>query len=205
MTSCTRPALVLVLTLAAAACGGAGEPAGGDAAAKSPAEPPEASAAADNPCAILSAAEVSTILGVKVGEPEAEDAQTCRYPFDKPAKAPGSGQGIAGELKAPANDREAEEMAKSLASAFASGPPQLVVQVDRTDAATTIAATRMTASMTGGFEQLSDIGDEAWLGPMASTLTFRKGDVAVTLDLRMVPDGRDKGQQLAKLIASRLP
>ncbi len=201
MTSCTRPTFVLVLALAAAACGGGGKPAAGETGAAAPA----ARSGGDDPCSIVSAQEVGSILGVKVGEPEAEDAQTCRYPFDKPAKAPGSGQGIAGELKAPANDREAEEMAKSLASAFASGPPQLVVQVDRTDAATTIAATRMAASMTGGFEQLLDIGDEAWLGPMASTLTFKKGAVAVTLDLRTVPDARDKGQQLAKLIASRLP
>ncbi len=55
-----------------------------------------------------------------------------------------------------------------------------------------------------GFEKLTGIGDEAWLGPMASILVFSKGDVGIELDLRMVPGGRNRGIRLARLIAGRL-
>ena len=60
------------------------------------------------------------------------------------------------------------------------------------------------SEMENAFEKLPGIGDEAWLGPMASTLVFSKGDVGVELDLRMLPKGRERGIRIAKLIASRL-
>jgi hypothetical protein len=76
------------------------------------------------------------------------------------------------------------------------------------DGPTAVTATRMASKLFGGdagFEKLSGIGDEAWLGPLASMLVFSKGKVGVEIDLRTVPDGREKGIRLAKLIASRLP
>jgi hypothetical protein len=56
-----------------------------------------------------------------------------------------------------------------------------------------------------GFQKLQGIGDEAWLGPMASMLVFSKGKIGVEIDLRLIPDGKEKRIRLAKLIASRLP
>jgi hypothetical protein len=72
-----------------------------------------------------------------------------------------------------------------------------------------ILATRMAgrvlgAEMKDAFRKLEGIGDEAWLGPLASTLVFAKGEVGVELDLRMLPNGEERGTRLAKLIASRI-
>jgi len=43
----------------------------------------------------------------------------------------------------------------------------------------------MTSKLFGGdagFEKLQGIGDEAWLGPMASMLVFSKGKVGIEID-----------------------
>jgi hypothetical protein len=55
-----------------------------------------------------------------------------------------------------------------------------------------------------GFERLTGIGDEAWLAPMASLLVVLQGDASVDFDLRLVPDAREKGIRLARLVASGL-
>ena len=210
MNAHRRRALLVVPWLAAVACGPRAEPARGDtaaagSAAHAPAAAPAVTVRRDNPCSVLLPQEVESILGVPVIMREVVDEVTCRFPFEVPSDKPASGSAARpGEAQETGDAREARAIAKSLASAYAGGQPQLVVKVYFKDADTTLAATRMANSLMGGFEALPDIGDEAWLGPMASTLVFRKGDVAVELDLRMVPDARDKGIRLAKLIASRL-
>ncbi len=55
-----------------------------------------------------------------------------------------------------------------------------------------------------GFQQVAGIGDEAYVGPMGSTLMFRKGDVMVNLDLRMVGNNVDAAKVIAQKIAARL-
>jgi hypothetical protein len=128
----------------------------------------------DNPCSVLLPSEVADILGVPIALRDIVDDVTCHFDYEKPD---------------------------------ADGPEYFEMKVHFTGGQTAILATRMASRMLGGdagFEKLSGIGDEAWLGPMASTLVFVKGDVGVELDLRMVPDGRAKGVRLATLIASRL-
>jgi hypothetical protein len=56
----------------------------------------------------------------------------------------------------------------------------------------------------GGFQQVAGIGDEAYVGPMGSTLMFRKGDVMVNIDLRMVGNNVDAAKVVAQKIAARL-
>ena len=135
-----------------------------------------------NPCSVLLPNEVGQILGVPIALREIVDESTCAYPFD--VTAPTSGAAPAGV------------------------PPQLTITVHWDDGPTAVTATRMASKLFGGdagFEKLSGIGDEAWLGPLASMLVFSKGKTGIEIDLRMIPDGREKGIRLAKLIASRLP
>lgn len=135
-----------------------------------------------NPCSVLLPTEVGQILGVPITMREIVDESTCSFPFDAPAPAKNP---LAG-----------------------GGDPQLVITIHWDDGPTAVAATRMTSKLFGGdagFEKLQGIGDEAWLGPLASMLVFSKGKIGVEIDLRLIPDGKEKGIRLAKLIASRLP
>lgn len=56
----------------------------------------------------------------------------------------------------------------------------------------------------GGFQQVPGIGDEAYVGPMGSSLMFRKGDIMVNLDLRMAGNNVDAAKAIAQKIAARL-
>jgi hypothetical protein len=56
----------------------------------------------------------------------------------------------------------------------------------------------------GGFQSVAGIGDEAYAGPMGSTLMFRKGDVMVNIDLRMVGNNVDAAKVIAQKILARL-
>lgn len=135
-----------------------------------------------NPCSMLLPNEVGQILGVPITMREIVDDSTCSFPFDAPASAKNPLTG--------------------------GGDPQLVITIHWDDGPTAVAATRMASKMLGGdagFQKLQGIGDEAWLGPLASLLVFSKGKIGVEIDLRLIPDGKEKGIRLAKLIASRLP
>jgi hypothetical protein len=128
--------------------------------------------------------EVGEILGVKIAMREIVDESTCSFPFDTAAATSGA-------APVPAGD-----------------PPQLTITVHWDDGPTAVMATRMASKLFGGdagFEKLTGIGDEAWFGPLASMLVFSKGKMGIEIDLRLIPDGREKGIRLAKLIASRLP
>lgn len=176
--------LTLAACAAMAACGGgsnrpAEAGAATAAAAVATASTPQGAAARvtvkrDNPCSVLLPNEVGDVLGVAISMREVVDETTCHFPYDKPEK---------------------------------DGPTLFAVEVHFEDGGTVVTAARMAGRALGGdagFERLEGIGDEAWLGPLASMLVFVKSGVGVELDLRLVPDGREKGIRLAKLIASRL-
>jgi len=62
-------------------------------------------------------------------------------------------------------------------------------------------------SITGGmdtFTSLPGVGDEAYIEPMGSGVMMRKGDVMVTIDLRMAGQNADAGKQIAAIVAGRL-
>ena len=56
----------------------------------------------------------------------------------------------------------------------------------------------------GGFQQATGIGDEAYVGPMGSTLMFRKGDVMVNIHLRMAGNNVEAAKVIAQKIVARL-
>ena len=66
------------------------------------------------------------------------------------------------------------------------------------------AAFKGVAGGVAGFQPVAGLGDEAYLGPMGSTLMFRKGDVMVTLDLRMIGNNAEAAKTIAQKIAARL-
>jgi hypothetical protein len=53
-------------------------------------------------------------------------------------------------------------------------------------------------------EEVKGVGDEAVSGPLLSLFTFRKDDVSVQLDARLLPGGRDAQIAIAKRIISKL-
>lgn len=56
----------------------------------------------------------------------------------------------------------------------------------------------------GGFQTVAGIGDEAYVGPMGSSLMFRKGDVMVNLDLRAAGNNVEGAKVIAQKIAAKL-
>jgi len=199
-----RVHVVSVLTAAVVigSCGAPGDanPPGAAAAVDAAAAPPQAGRVPaavfkkGNPCSMLLPNEVGQILGVSISMREIVDDSTCSFPFEPPA--------------APAGGASAAAGAKSMGAAMAGAESQLTITVHWEDGPAAVTATRMASKLFGGdagFEKLPGIGDEAWLGPMASMLVFSKGKTGIEIDLRMIPDAREKGIRLAKLIASRLP
>lgn len=172
----------LLLVAAAMQCGGSDD----QQQAQSPqstatSQTAEVKVSRDNPCSVLFPTEVGEILGVESSLREIMDEETCRFHLD-----PG------------ASGTETSE----------EGETFVEVKVHWTDGPTAIAVARTAGQLLGGessgFESLEDIGDEAWLAPMASYLVFSKGDVGVEMDMRMIPGEKEKTIRLAKLIASRL-
>jgi hypothetical protein len=53
-------------------------------------------------------------------------------------------------------------------------------------------------------EEVKGVGDEAISAPLLSFFVFRKGDVSVELDARLLPGGRDAQIAIAKRIISKL-
>ena len=56
----------------------------------------------------------------------------------------------------------------------------------------------------GGFQSVGGIGDEAYAGPMGSSLMFRKGDVMVNIDLRMAGNNLEAAKVVAQKITGKL-
>jgi hypothetical protein len=169
-------ALLYVLLLATAAPGQ--QPVKGAPKPGVPKAPPRAPVVVvkrDNPCSVLLPGEVEQVLGTPITMREIMDEVTCHFDYDKPQ--PGL-------------------------------PPYFEMKVYFKDGRAVVTSARMAGKLLGGkasgFEQLSGIGDEAWLAPSASLLVFRKGDAGVEMDLRLVRDARPKGIRLAQLVAQRL-
>ena len=131
-----------------------------------------------NPCSVLLPTEIAEIFDVQSTLREIVEENICHYHFE---------QADGKQLKS------------------ADGESFVRVQFDWTDGKTLVMAQRLASKLVGGadsgFEQLQGIGDEAWMAPLASLLTFSKGDVGVEIDLRLLPGERDKAIQLAKRIA----
>ncbi|MBI3934134.1 MAG: hypothetical protein HY316_05550 [Acidobacteria bacterium] len=163
----------------------------------------------DNPCTLLTPEQVVEAVGLTPFGREVVDEVTCSYEFPEPAeKEPAAAQDSGGSDDK-SDEEEAEAMAKAFTVGAAGGVPKFSYTIHWEDGKTAVMATRMANQLMGSemenaFTKLEGIGDETWLGPLASTLIILKGEVAVELDLRLLPEGKARGTRLAQAIASRL-
>ena len=186
-----------------------GGPGGAESSASQPAGAAQASAAVnkDNPCTLLTPEQVSEAVGMKPTLREIVDEVTCSYEFHEAAEAAPPEAADAGSAKSDA--AEAEEMAKAFTVGASGGIQKFSYTIHWEDGQTVVMATRMANQLLGSemenaFTPIEGLGDETWLGPLASTLVIRKGEVAVEFDLRLLPDGAARGKRLAQAVASRL-
>ena len=94
----------------------------------------------------------------------------------------------------------------------------LTIGVDSENAKAAMAGFKLGMGLTGAIvmkgadpegkammrEEVKGLGDEAISGPLLSLFMFRKGDVSVQLDARLLPGGRDAQIAIAKRIISKL-
>lgn len=169
-------------------------------------------------CLLMSKDEAERILGFALTRsdgnlrPGASD-EHCDYYADPKALEEIRSKTVE-EFKGPGNTKQSagaglaqvEALTKGMVAGVNDGSaPILQISVHRGDAKAAsfgmIAASRLMGVKP---EHLTGPWDEAEFGPMNSMLTLRKGDNGVTIDLRQVPKGREKGLQMATMIAPRL-
>jgi hypothetical protein len=94
----------------------------------------------------------------------------------------------------------------------------LTIGVDSENAKAAMAGFKLGMGLTGAIvmkgadpeskammrEEVKGVGDEAISGPLLSLFMFRKGDVSVQLDARLLPGGREAQIAIAKRIISKL-
>ena len=158
-----------------------------------------------DPCSLLTAQEASEILQATIERTESR-GDDCHY-FGKPSEVkppdlsklpePGKDQ--------QANLRQVEKLTKELITAATGGGAYLSITVEWENGRVLLGATKLfSAAQATDNRDLQGIGDDAVFGPMNSILVFTKGATGVQIDLRMVPEGREKGIALAKTILKRL-
>jgi hypothetical protein len=169
-------------------------------------------------CLLMSKDEAEKILGFTLTRsdgnlrPGASD-EHCDYYADPKALEEIRSKTVE-EFKTPANGKQSAEAGLAQVEALTKGmvagvndgsAPILQISVHRGDAkAASFGMTAASRLMGVKPEHLTGPWDEAEFGPMNSMLTLRKGNNGVTIDLRQVPKGREKGLQMAKVIAPRL-
>jgi hypothetical protein len=165
-------------------------------------------------CSLLTKDEAAEILGVAIERIEPSGDAECHYFGKAPTQEERERemarlQSSLEKSKARGKPEEIENLTKALMSGMAGGAgPSFSISVDWEEGRTMIGAMKFVTGTAGTEEKMSEplrgIGDEAILGPMNSILMFRKGATGVQVDLRMVPDGRERGIAIAKIVEGRL-
>lgn len=168
-------------------------------------------------CMVLTGDEAQSILGMTIvraiAAGDGSSDEQCSYFTDATSRGAAANQTAADfdELSKkkstkPGDASEIENLVKNLSAGVADGSvPILQVTVFRGNAKIATTAFNIGNGLMGGKSQpVEGPWDEAVFGPMNSTLTIRKGDNGAMIDLRQVAHGRDRGLQLAKVIAGRL-
>ena len=163
----------------------------------------------ENPCTLLTPEQVVEAVGLKPVLREIVDEVTCSYEFSEIAEKEPAAAQESGSSGDKSDEGEAEAMAKAFTVGATGGVPKFSYTIHWEDGPTAVMATRMASKLMGSemenaFTKLDGIGDETWLGPLASTVIVLKGDVAVEFDLRLLPEGKERGTRLAQAVASRL-
>lgn len=159
------------------------------------------------PCSFLSASEAGEVLGVNITRAEDEGGKCNYYAQRSPESQSKSVEDAYGKMKGAKGGegaKEFERLTKEIvAGAVDPNAPYLTVEYNQ-DGKTAMTGYKIAMRAMGQNDRLEGVGEEAFVGPMASVLMFLKNGVAVQLDLRQIAGGREKGAELAKRIASRL-
>lgn len=171
-------------------------------------------------CLMFSKEEAERILGAPLvrvsGRPSAnESGEHCEY-YATASAARASADQAAERLKDlqksdsgnndEVNLKKVEGLVKSMGAAMSDGSaPVLVITIYRGDAQAAILGMNLGVAL-GAMktEKIPGPWDEAVMGPMNAFMTVRKGDNGAMIDLRMLPEGREKGLEIAKIVAAKL-
>ena len=184
-------------------------------------------------CDLLTKEDLSQILNLTVERSEGTGKSThstCRY-YSAAAQQRGTDEAAAAlkklqETKSGNSPAQEEETLKDLGNvvrgvttaAGAANAPMLSIEVETDNAKAAMAGFKIGMGLTGGVvgqgmdpvarkalgEQIPGLGDEAMMGPLLSLFMFRKGDVAVQVDGRQLPGGREAQLAIAHRILDKL-
>jgi hypothetical protein len=185
-------------------------------------------------CALLTKDDLSHLLNLPIERVEGggrSTDSTCRY-YSEEAAQRGADEAEQAMKKlqeankagnqspdATENLKNLESIVKGMTSTAggAQGAPMLTVEVETQNAKAVMAGFKLGMGLASGAlsgadektqkimrEEVKGIGDEAMFGPMLSLFMFRQGDVAVQLDARTLPGGRDTILSIAKAISAKL-
>ena len=201
---------ILLIAAILTGCSGGGETESSNAPTQTASSSPSAGVDPSNPCTLLTPEQAASAVGLKLVMREIVESNVCTLEYEVPvqtsspalstnpdgAKSSGSGS----------DEQQAEEMAKAFTVGATGGSPKVTYTIHWEDGETVVAGVRMAGQLMGAdsMTKLDGIGDEAWLGAMASMLYVRKGDVGLEIDLRLMPDGKERGTRLAQAMVSRL-
>src|SRR6185369_44703 len=155
-------------------------------------------------CLLLSKQEAEHILGISLARVEAGNSSEERCDYYAPASAAKAStdqvaekiQELGKSSSSKAGDlKEVERLVKNLGAGMNDGStPLMQITIYRGNAQVAITAMNLGTALSGvNPERVEGPWDDAALGPMNSMLSVRKGENGFTIDLRQIPDGRDKG------------
>jgi hypothetical protein len=185
-------------------------------------------------CELLTKEDLSQILSLNVERADGtgkSSHSTCRY-YSSGAQQRAQDEAVAAKKKledaakagnnaSPAQVEQLGNMIRGItgAAGAADNSPMLTIEIDSQNAKAAMAGFKIAMGLTGAAiksqggtggapnlmsEDLKGVGDEAMFGPLLSLSMFRKGDVSVQIDGRLLPGGRDAQIAIAKRIFSRL-
>jgi hypothetical protein len=177
-------------------------------------------------CELLTREELSEIVGINVERAEGGGRSTnskCTY-YSSAAvgnatnAAAGAFQRMQQTRSSTTDAADQEKALKDVGSMVRgmvgsqSNGLVLSLELETENAKAALAAFKLAMGMmTAGMEKspalredIQGLGDEAVVSPLGSIFAFRKGDVAVTIDGRALPGGRDSEIAIAKRIAGKL-
>lgn len=206
------PALRIPCLLLAAAiltgCRGGGETQSSP--AQTASSSPSAEVDRSNPCTLLTPQQAASAVGLQLVMREVVESNVCTLEFEAPPQTSSQPSSASpGGIKSSgsgSDEQPAEEMAKAFTVGATGGSPKVTYTIHWEDGETVVTASRLAGQMMGAdsMTRLDGIGDEAWLGAMASMLYVRKGDIGLEIDLRLMPEGQERGTRLAQAMVSQL-
>jgi hypothetical protein len=169
-------------------------------------------------CLMLTKDEAQRIIGVDLarvdGSVSGSDGEHCFY-YPAAGAARANADQLAEKLEEMKNSsggskeadmKKVEGLVKNMVAGANDGSaPVLEITIFRGDAQVAITGLNLGTAL-GGVkpEKVDGPWDDATMGPLNSTMAVRKGENGFMIDLRQLPDGREKGFELAKIIAARL-